>query len=631
LIGLRNLNSAVEIDEKGKKMKIYIVLFFALLISCSQQKLIKEANQVSNKLSPPDSLFILDSALSSVDSIQIYYNSAKKFLNNKDTVGANIYFEHAFEIVNRFDENTKSVLMEWKEYDSLLQSINEDYSRIQDPLALDFEAEEIREDLVNYEEEIIGDSILTDSLIGQQISDSISIPLVINRRVELALKYFQTKGRKVFSVWLTRLGKYEDLILNTLRDEGLPEELLYLSMIESGFNPKAYSYARASGLWQFIYATGSHYGLRADWWFDERRDPTLSTRAAAKHLKDLYERFDDWHLAMAGYNYSPGKLQRHINRYNTRDFWKLQRLPRQTKNYIPTFIAAAIIAKEPKKYGFFVDKMEPVEFDTVRISDCVDLEVIANCVNSTFDEIKTLNPAVLRWCTPPNVKNFTVNIPKGTKELFKQEYSKIPDEQKVTYKRHKIRSGETLSGIASKYATSISVLKRMNNMRSNLIRAGKYLIIPVAQNDKYYKTFKPVVYKSSSKKRTNNKPVDNVKGHKKIIYTVKSGDTLGDIAELYNTRASKIRHWNGIAYGRHIYPNQKLAIWVPDNNPVPKTINSDNLTNSIAANESYYIVQSGDTLWEIAQKHKTTIRELKRINNLRSNKIRPGERLLIKK
>lgn len=612
-------------------MKIYILLVFALLISCSQQKLIKNEETGIYKINPPDSLYIVDRVLSSVDSIGIYYDSALNFLDNQDTIGANIYFENAFEIINRFDENTKSLLMEWSDYDALLQNINKDYSRIQDPLALDFEAEEIREDLVNFEEEIIGDSILTDSILTEDLTDSLSIPLIINRKVELALQYFQTKGRKVFTIWLTRLGKYEKLISKTLKEEGLPQELLYLSMIESGFNPKAYSYARASGLWQFIYATGSYYGLRADWWFDERRDPTLSTRAAARHLNDLYDRFGDWYLAMAGYNYSPGKLQRHINRYNTRDFWKLKRIPRQTRNYIPTFIAASLISKNPNKYGFFAEKAETVAFDTVMISDCVDLEVIAKCVNSNFEEIKLLNPAVLRWCTPPNVKNFTLNIPKDTKELFKHEYAKIPEDQKISYKRHKIRTGETLSEISNRYATSISVLKKTNNLRSSRIRAGKYLIIPVAQNEKYYKTFKPVVYKSSKKRTKSRTPVANVKGHRKVSYIVKKGDTLGDIAELYNTRASNIRYWNGLSYGRHIYPKQKLAIWVPDNNPIQKVITKKEVSQSIVFTESYHIVKHGDTLWDIAQKYNTSIRELKKINNLRSNRIKPGERLIIKK
>jgi membrane-bound lytic murein transglycosylase D len=612
-------------------MKIYILFILTLLLGCSQQKLIQTNDTANSKIHPPDSLYIVETVISSVDSIVVYYDSARKFLNIQDTIGANIYFENAFEIINRFDENTKSLLMEWTDYDTLLQNINKDFSRIQDPLASNFEAEEIREEISNFEKGIIRDSLSTDTSITENINDSLSIPLVINRKVELALQYFQTKGRKVFSIWLTRLGKYENLIRNTLKEESVPQELLYLSMIESGFNPKAYSYARASGLWQFIYATGSYYGLRADWWFDERRDPTLSTRAAARHLKDLYERFGDWYIAMAGYNYSPGKLQGHINRYNTKDFWQLKRLPRQTKNYIPTFIAASLIAKEPNKYGFFVEKAETVEFDTVMVSDCVDLEVVAKCVNSNFEEIRSLNPAVLRWCTPPNVKNFTLNLPKDTKELFKQEYAKIPSDQKISYKRHKIKSGETLSEISKKYATSISVLKSTNNLRSSRISAGKYLIIPVAQNEKYYKTFKPVVYKSSKKKRSYSAPVTNVKGHKKVSYIVKKGDTLGDIAELYNTRASNIRHWNGLSYGRHIYPNQKLAIWIPDNSPIPKAITVENKSSEIASTESIHIVENGDTLWDIAQKYNTSIRELKKINNLRSNRIKPGERLIIKK
>jgi len=305
------------------------------------------------------------------------------------------------------------------------------------------------------------------------------------------------------------------MIKDILRKEGVPTDLFYLSMIESGFNPKAYSYARASGLWQFIYATGSHYGLRGDWWFDERRDPILATHAAARHLKDLYERFKGhWYIALAGYNYSPGKLARKIRQYNTYDFWKIRRLPRQTRNYIPTYIAATLIAKEPHKYGFFVEPETAVEYDTVKISECVDLKVVANCVNSDFTKIKELNPAVKRWCTPPGVKNFTLNIPKGTKDQFKLEYAKIPDDEKFSYKRHKIKTGETLSEISDRYATSISVLKKTNSLRSSRIRAGKYLIIPVAQDKTYYKSFKPVVYKR--KKKTNRKPVANVKGHKKI-------------------------------------------------------------------------------------------------------------------
>lgn len=605
-----------------------LVLIIGLIVSCSQKKEIIKKDKQNTFLKHPDNMYIVDSVLNRVDSIYVYYDSARNFLDNQDTIGANIYFEHAFNLIQKFDQDTRTLLMEWADYDSLLQKLNDDYSRIHDPYTLNLEAEELRHELSEFEEEQMGDSVAIDTMEKDQYADSITIPLDINRRVKLALQYFQTKGRKVFTIWLQRAGKYEKMIKDILREEGLPLDLTYLAMIESGFNPKARSYARASGMWQFIYATGSHYGLRADWWFDERRDPLLATRAAARHLKDLYDRFGHWYLALAGYNYSPGKLASKIRRYKTNDFWKIKGLPRQTRNYVPTYIAATLIAKEPHKYGFFVETSPPVEFDSVKISECVDLDVVAKCVNSTFEEIKALNPAVMRWCTPPGVKNFTLNIPKGTKELFKTEYAKIPDEQKRSYKRHKIRSGETISGIARRYATSISVIKKMNNLRSNRIRAGNYLIIPVAQNETYYKTFKPVVYKSSRKKSSRRKPVTNVQGHKKVTYLVKKGDTLGHIAELYNTRASKIRYWNGIAYGRHIYPNQKLNIWVPDNSSVASTELKEVEKSNIAAG-NYYIVKEGDTLWDIAIKHKMSLKKLKDINNLRSNRIKPGKKLII--
>jgi len=343
-------------------MRIYIIILIIIVIvaGCGKQN-VKNENKINKfALSPPSDIYIVDSVLTTIDSIYIYYDSARKFLDKQDTIGAGIYFESAFNLIHNFDEETKSLLMEWSVYDSLLLKLNEDYARIQDPYSMDFEAEEIREELIAFEEESINDSAAFDSIATSAQTDTLTIPLEVNKRVKLAMQYFQTKGRKVFNVWLKRLGKYENMIKDILIEEGLPTDICYLAMIESGFNPKAYSYARASGMWQFIYATGIHYGLRGDWWFDERRDPTLSTRAAAKHLNDLYDRFGHWYLALAGYNYSPGKLANKIRRYNTRDFWKIKRLPRQTRNYIPTYIAATIIAKNPEKYGFYVEKSEPV-------------------------------------------------------------------------------------------------------------------------------------------------------------------------------------------------------------------------------------------------------------------------------
>jgi membrane-bound lytic murein transglycosylase D len=252
------------------------------------------------------------------------------------------------------------------------------------------------------------------------VDSSRGLPITLNYKVRLAIKYFQTKGRGVFTRWLERSGKYEPLIDEMLERYQMPRDLKYLAMIESGFNPNAYSYAHAAGMWQFISSTGRYYGLRNDWWFDERRDVLKSTEAAVRHLRDLYDQFGDWYLALAGYNCSPSKVHRNIRRYNSRDFWKLKRLPRQTRNYVPTFLAATIIANDPKKFGFYVDKTKPVEFDSVHISESVDLNVIAKLVDTSYSHIKELNPAVRRWVTPPGVKDFAIYLPKGKKHSLRK-------------------------------------------------------------------------------------------------------------------------------------------------------------------------------------------------------------------
>jgi membrane-bound lytic murein transglycosylase D len=563
----------------------------------------------------------------SIDSVYIYYQHALNSLHFEDSLGARIYFEKAFSVVSAFDEETKTVLLEWPAYDSLITDMSRRYELVYGDEIFEQAAEEIREELVQIEENAFGDSLDLPTEIVEYDSTENSIPLQVNHRVELAMKYFQTKGRTVFTRWLQRTGKYEDLIKSMLREKDLPEDLFYLAMIESGLNPRAYSYARASGMWQFIYSTGKYYGLRSNWWFDERRDPLLATEAAAKHLKDLYERFDDWYLALAGYNCNPRKIERRIRQYNTRDFWKLKRLPRQTRNYVPTYIAATILAKNPKKYGFHVEKMTPVEFDTVRISESVDLNIVAKCADTTYEVVKELNPAVRQWCTPPGIGDFVLNIPKGTKDRFVKNYAQIPDKDKRSYVRHRIRSGETLSQIARRYSTTTSVIKSYNRIRGSFIRAGEYLIIPVPQNKNYHKSYR--TYANTASSKTTRKRVTVPKGHKKITYLVKKGDTLGEIAEVYNTRASKIRSWNGLYYGQHIYPNQKLAIWVPPTfnesqknflKSVPVTFNPD----------EYYTVRSGDTLWDIAQKYGVSISNLKKWNNKRSNKIKPGEKLRVR-
>ncbi|OGB65467.1 MAG: hypothetical protein A2Y94_03475, partial [Caldithrix sp. RBG_13_44_9] len=435
-----------------------------------------------------------------------------------------------------------------------------------------------------------------------------------------------------------RTGWYQDLIITILKEEGVPEELFYLAMIESGFNPNAKSYARAVGIWQFISSTGKAYGLTSSWWYDERRDPEKSSRAAAKHLRDLYQRFDNWYLAIAGYNFSPGKIEKRLQKYNVEEFWDLPRLPRQTRNYVPTFIAAVHIAKNPAEYGFFVEPEAPVIYDTVTVKECVDLNVVATCVNSNFDELKRLNPALLRWCTPPDRDKWILNIPPGNRDLFLANYSRVPDDQKLTYINHLIRRGETLSQISRKYGVNIDEIKRFNKIRGTFIREGQVLVIPYPQNKQYARVLakQSVIYASQDEQV--REPVSSVPGREKYVHVVKKGETLWEIAGKYGVEVHQIRSWNGLSGSRNIYPNQKLNTWLPAGAaPTEPTLQNKETAASTKArvdqNEDnrvvIYTVKEGDTLWDIANRYGVSIRDIKTWNKRQSNLIKPGDELKI--
>ncbi|WP_456443845.1 LysM peptidoglycan-binding domain-containing protein [Caldithrix abyssi] len=610
---------------------LLLIAILLVLQACQWRQVRNQPEVVTTQWlrSLPDSLWVSQNLSLRMENLKSYYQDARRKLAEGDTIGAQIYFEQAFNQLAELSDEDRNTLSYWNELDSLIQQMDNQYHKIYLGAEADqvLEAEEVREDITQLEELSFPDSVLFGE--GTVIDSSGPIPITLNPKVRLAIKYFQTKGRKVFSKWLQRSGRYEKIIKEILREEGVPEDLFYLAMIESGFQPRARSYARAVGVWQFISATGRYYGLRHNWWFDERRDVFKATRAAAQHLRHLYEDFGDWYLAMAGYNCNPKRVKYNIRRYKTRDFWKLRRLPRQTKNYVPTFLAATIIAKNPEKFGFYVEKDPPFEVDSVIISESVDLNVIAEIVDTTYAYIREINPAVLRWVTPPGIKDFALYLPKGTKEKFKVEYAKIPDHKKRSWVRHRVKPGEALSLIARKYRTSVSVIKSINKLRSNLIRAGQYLLIPVPQNKAhYYASIAKTKKRSTRKTRTLSKAnaIPKMPNAKKVIYEVKPGDTLGDIAERFHTRASYIRRWNGLRYGEYIYPKQKLTIWVT---PQLTTSTGRNASKKYDENATYYTVKTGDTLWDISRKYGVSIEELKKLNNMRSVRIRPGDKIKV--
>ena len=420
------------------------------------------------------------------------------------------------------------------------------------------------------------------------------IPLVTNSQVESYIRYFQGKGRKGFNIWLRRYVQYKELILPILEEYDLPEELIVVSMIESGFDPKAVSKAKAVGLWQFMYSTGKQYGLKRNWYIDERQDPVKSTRAAAKYFVDLYDEFEDWYLVLAAYNTGPGRLNRALNLHETSDYWQLYSLPKDTKNYIPYYLSSAIILKNPEKYGFKIPRVSPLKYDIVTIEKSADLSVIAKSADTKVSTIKKLNPELRQPATPSNGP-YVLNIPLGKKDSFYEKFNKIPDDEKFAVQNveHRVKKGENLISIASKYRVLVADLQTINNISNkDFLSIGQRLKIPV----------KGGLY--------SNYP-------EKVVYKVRSGDTLGHIAEEYNTRASEIRKWNNMGGSSLIRPGQKLTLFVKGQ-PVKDT-----------PKKNVYIVKSGDSLGKIARKNNTSVNKIKNWNNIKSDTIYPGQKLTI--
>jgi len=360
----------------------------------------------------------------------------------------------------------------------------------------------------------------------QKQGPDFDIPIVINAKVEHFIQYFQTTARKVFANWLARSERYIPSMKNLLRENGLPEDLVYLALIESGFNPYAYSRSKASGPWQFIYLTGKKYGLKSNWWIDERRDPEKSTIAAAKYLKDLHDMFECWYLAAAGYNAGEKKIAAAMKRYGTEDFWELTKyryLKRETKDYVPQIIAAALIAKEPEKYGFIgVEYQEPLRYEKVKVPEVTDLRLIAKACEVGLDDIKDLNPELSRWCTPPNFPNYEIKIPFGRKELFLRNFETLSPGERFQFRTHSVKKGETLAGIAKLYGVDLQPILELNRLnKKSRLSKGMDLLIPLPKDHDQKLT--AMAKKESNGGNRHSRP-------KEMTYTIKKGDSLWSIA-----------------------------------------------------------------------------------------------------
>lgn len=448
------------------------------------------------------------------------------------------------------------------------------------------------------------------------------IPVVQNSQVETWLNYFQGRGRKWFSIWMERSGRYIPFMRKILREQNLPEDLVYLAMIESGFSSKAYSRARAVGHWQFMRSTGRLYGLKVNFWVDERRDPEKATIAAARHLKDLYDQFQDWKLAAAAYNAGAGKISRAIRRYRTEDFWELTKgryLARETKNYVPKLIAAAMIAKNPEKFGFTeVEYQAPLAYDKIIIRKPVNLEKLAKKAEFDYERLRYLNPELNQPVTPPDVDVYELRVPQGKSDQFMASYNELGPEEFFKYAQYKIQRGDTISQIARRYGIPQNEILRLNKIRSaRSLRPGQELLLPVPAGVKVQRAVYERVQQAEKPKRV-------APGEE---YVVRAGDSLWAISKVNRVSIYEIKRANNLRSSR-VYPGQRLII--PGKSQTTARVARVVPKPPPPRNETIiHVVRNGDSLWSISQQYGTSIDEIKRKNQLRRNTIMPGSRLVI--
>src|SRR5437660_4731744 len=355
------------------------------------------------------------------------------------------------------------------------------------------------------------------------------MPLTVNDQVLSFVNFFQTpRGRDIVETGLRRAGRYREMISRVLREEGLPQDLIYLAQAESAFQPLALSRAGARGILQLVAYRGQQYGLRHTWWIDERQDPEKATRAAAQHLRDLYHLYGDWYLAMAAYNCGPGNVQKGIERTGYADFWELYKrnvLPRETKNYVPIIIALTLIAKDAAHYNIQAEPEAPVPTDIVKPGRAIDLRLVAETIDVDMETLRALNPSLLRLATPDDL-DFELHLPLGTAQKFSAEIADIPPDKWVAWRRHRVESGETLTSIAKKYHVTAAAIADANNLERNAaLDAGEKLIIPAVQPQ------------SETKRRL-------------VSYRVRRGDTFLGIADRFNVSADDLRKWNRLKANR---------------------------------------------------------------------------------
>ncbi|MGC4116674.1 MAG: LysM peptidoglycan-binding domain-containing protein [Myxococcales bacterium] len=516
------------------------------------------------------------------------------------------------------------------------------------------------------------------------------IPIEMHPLVAEFIHFFQVPARKHFVRWLSRSGHYLPMMKKALREAGLPEDTVYLSMIESGFAPVVQSKAKAVGLWQFIEPTGKRFGLRIDFWEDERRDPVKSTYAAAAYLKELYTEFGDWRLAWAGYNSGAGTVRLATQKAKSPDFWKQIETKRaykqETRHYVPKLMAAALISKHTRFFGFQDAEIlpePPLDYEDAEVPEATDLDVIARAAGTTVDVLKDLNPSLRRWCTPPSKSPtdlYKIHLPPGTAETFAQEFPKIAPKDRMHFAVHVVGKGDTLSKIAQKYGSATEAIMRANGIRdSRYLKLKTELVVPVprggggsareslvqsarrqgfkaAPTEEEVPAAPPPPRKSKSGALAGSSRTVTENGKTKTIYAVADGDSLWSIARRFDVKVAQLKDWNGMVGAVKLRVGEELNVF-PGAKAEPQKRASDSgpqasgsaatASSSAVAPASTekdkskaaaapvpasgkHVVEQGESLWTIARKYQVHVEELKQWNGLDKKKLKVGQELLVR-